>query len=79
MKALEFDSQVANHDQIRVPPDVAAQIPEGSVVRVILLVGASADTGDDEGWRQLSLDRFSAAYSDEDAVYEKLDHGPSLR
>lgn len=75
MKALEFDGQVANHDLIRVPPDVADQIPEGSAVRVILLL----DTGEDEGWRQLGLDRFSAAYSEEDAVYEKLDRGPSLR
>ena len=75
MKALEFDGQVANHDQIRVPPDVAEQIPEGSVVRVILLL----DTGEDESWRQASLDRFSAAYSEEDAVYEKLDHGSAPR
>ena len=59
------------HPQIRVPPDVAEQIPEGSVVRVIILLGA----GEDESWRQASLDRFSAAYSEEDAVYEKLDHG----
>ena len=31
--------------------------------------------GEDEGWRQLSLGRFSAAYSEEDAVYEKLNEG----
>ena len=75
MKALEFDGQIANHDQIRVPSHVADQIPEGSVVRVILLLA----TGEDEGWRQLSLDQFSAAYSEEDAVYEKLDYAPPLR
>ena len=75
MKALEFDGQVANHDQIRVPPDVAEQIPEGSTVRVIILV----DTREEESWRQASLDRFSAAYSEEDAVYEKLDDGPAPR
>ena len=40
-------------------------------MRVIILLGA----GEDESWRQASLDRFSAAYSEEDAVYEKLDHG----
>jgi hypothetical protein len=68
MKALEFDTQVANHDQIRVPPDVAARIPEGSSLRVIILLDAG-DT-DAEGWQQLSLDRFSAAYSEEDAVYD---------
>ncbi len=75
MKALEFDGQVANHGQILVPPDVADQIPDGSVVRVIILL----DSGEDEGWRQLSLDRFSAAYSEEDSIYEELNEGPELR
>jgi len=76
MKALEFDGRVANHDQIHVPPDVADQIPEGSVVRVILLLDSGKD---DDGWRRLSLDGFSAAYSEEDAVCEKLDDGPARR
>jgi len=75
MKTLEFNGRVANHDQIRIPPDVAEQIPEGSVVRVIIRL----DAPEDESWRQASLDRFSAAYSEEDAVYEKLDHGPAPR
>jgi hypothetical protein len=38
IEALEFDGQVANHDLIRVPPDVAEQIPEGPVVHVIILL-----------------------------------------
>jgi hypothetical protein len=45
---------------------------------VILLLDAG-DSGDAEGWRKLSLDRFSAAYAEEDAVYEKLDDGPPVR
>jgi hypothetical protein len=75
MKALEFDGRVADNGQIRIPPSVADQIPEGSAVRVILLL----DAGEDDAWRQLSLERFSAAYSEEDAVYESLDDGSSLR
>jgi len=71
MKTLEFDAQLASHDQIRVPAEVVDQIPEGAVLRVILLL----DGGEDEGWRQLSLDRFAAAYSEEDAVYEELEYG----
>jgi hypothetical protein len=54
MKALEFDTQLANHDQIRVPAELADQI-------------------------QLSLDRFAAAYSEEDAVYEKMEYGLPVR
>jgi hypothetical protein len=78
MKALEFDTRAANRDHIRVPPDVADQIPEGPTLRVILLL----DTGHKdhaEGWRRPSLDRFAAAYSEEDAVYEKLDDGSAVR
>ncbi len=75
MKALEFEIQHGSEDQIQLPPDVARQIPEGSAVRVILLI----DVGEDESWRQLSLERFSAAYCEEDAVYEKLIDGPPSR
>jgi hypothetical protein len=54
-------------DQIELPPEVAQQIPEGSPVRVILLF----DSGEDESWRQLSLERFAGAYCEGDSVYEK--------
>jgi len=73
MKALEFESRLTNKDQIRLPPEVAQQISEGSTVRVILLF----DSGEDESWRRLSSLRFAAAYSEEDAVYESLIDGPS--
>ena len=43
MKALEFAGQVAIDGQIRIPPDLADQIPEGTIVRVILLIDASED------------------------------------
>ena len=72
MKALEFESRMANKDQIELPPEVAQQIPEGSSVRVILLI----DSGEDESWCRLSLERFAAAYCEEDSVYEKLIHKP---
>jgi hypothetical protein len=75
MKAPEFESRVANQHRIEVPPEVARQIPGGSAVRVILLF----DSGEDEGWRQLSLERFAAAYCEEDSVYEKLIDGPESR
>ena len=75
MKALEFEGRLANTNQIQLPPDVARQIPEGSDVRVILLFGAN----EDEDWRQLSLQRFSAAYAEEDAGYERLLDGPPTR
>jgi hypothetical protein len=75
MRALEFDGQIANHDHIRVPPEVASQIPEGSTVRVVLLL----DACEDESWKRMGLDRFSAAYSEEDTVYEQLGDEPAVR
>jgi len=75
MKALEFESRVANKDRIELPPEVAEQIPEGSSIRVILLF----EPGEDESWRQLGLERFAAAYCEEDSVYEKLIDGPAVR
>jgi hypothetical protein len=75
VKALEFDTELAGRNQISVPPHVAEQIPDGSLLRVILLL----ESGEDEAWKQLTLDRFSAAYSEEDAVYEKLNHDAPLR
>ena len=67
MKAFEFDSRLAKNE-IQIPPDLASQIPEGTEVRVILLLR----TGEDETWRQQSLDSISVAYADEDAIYESL-------
>ena len=68
MKAIEFESELTSNDRILIPPDVARQLPSGSHVRVILLL----DAGEAEDWRNLSLQRFAAAYAPEDSVYEKL-------
>lgn len=77
MKVLEFEGRLTQKDQIQLPLDVAQQIPEGSAVRVILLL--DSNQSDDERWRQLTLERFSAAYAEEDSVYESLIHGPASR
>jgi hypothetical protein len=44
---------------------------DGRVAEYGLLV----DTGQDDIWRQLGRDRFSAAYSEEDSVHEQLIDG----
>ena len=75
MKAVEFESRVAESDQIPVPGEIARQIPAGSNVRVILLWG----DGEHDDWRDLSRERFAAAYAPEDSVYEKLIDEPPSR
>ncbi len=74
METYEFDSRLAKNE-IPIPPEVASRIPEGAEVRVILLLR----TGEDEAWRQSSLDRFADAYVDDDAIYESLIDGPLQR
>ena len=74
MKAFEFDSRF-NKNEIRIPPDLVGQIPEGSQARVILLIQGDEDAG----WRQQGLATFAAAYADEDAVHESSIDEPLTR
>jgi hypothetical protein len=54
MKAFEFDSRLGKNE-IPLPADLASQIPEGSEVRVILLLRSS----EDDAWIQQSLNFFA--------------------
>jgi hypothetical protein len=69
MKAVEFESTVAPGGQIALPPEVANEIPPGEQLRVVVMW----DAGDsDLAWRTAGRQRFEAAYSPEDAIYEQL-------
>ena len=74
MKAVEFETKLVGRDSIRIPSDVAGDLPGDSTVRVILLL----ETGDMD-WKTLSAARFAAAYAPEDDVYEELLDGPPAR
>lgn len=75
MKAFEFDSQVAKNE-IPIPADLAAQIPEGTPLRVILLVRGEEQ---EEAWHSASVEGFSSAYAPEDSIYESLVDEPGSR
>jgi hypothetical protein len=75
MKAVEFEGELASGGNIRIPPEVACELPAGSHVRVILLW----EGNEEEDWRRNSLERFAAAYAPEDSVYEQLIHEPPSR
>ena len=64
---------MANKNRIELPPEAAHQIPECAAVIPLI------DTGDDEDCRGLGLERFAAAYCEEDSIYEKLIDGPVTR
>lgn len=76
MKAVEFESTVAPGGQISLPPEVAREIPPGEQLRVVVMWEA----GDlDLAWRTAGRQRFEAAYSPEDAVYERLIDDSAIR
>jgi hypothetical protein len=72
MKAVEFLTRVDVNNSLDVPPDVAAQLPRGQEVRVIVLV---PEPEEDQEWSRLAADRFLAGYDDSDAIYDRLPSG----
>ena len=72
MKALEFPSELGPDQTLRVPPGVAAQIPHGQTVRVLVLIG---DDAEEAAWEQLAATEMGQGYADSDAVYDKLSGG----
>jgi len=73
---VEFESKVEPGGQISLPPEVAKEIPAGEQLRVVLMWEPS---GVDPVWRAAGRQRFEAAYSPEDAVYEQLLDDTSIR
>ena len=72
VKVVEFQSTLAPGGGLEVPEEIASEIPAGEQVRVLVMWDAADPDGD---WRSAGRRTFEAAYSPEDAVYEKLmDH-----
>jgi hypothetical protein len=69
MNAVEFESTISQDGQIALPPEVAAEIPVGEQLRVVVMWESSSL---DSEWRTAGRRRFEAAYCPEDAVYEQL-------
>jgi len=69
MKIVEFETTRTDNGQIAIPAEIASQLPKGEPVRVVLQWGEQDDESD---WLANARARFEAAYSPEDAVYERL-------
>lgn len=76
MKIADFKSELSPSGQIAVPPEIAAQVPPGETIQVVLRWGISED---DTAWRAAGRRQFEAAYAADDSVYESLIHDPSTR
>jgi hypothetical protein len=71
-RALEFQAQVGADHTLRLPPEVAAQIPTDRPVRVLLLVDDGNDEAAEEAaWRQYALERFFDGEEEFDGLYDK--------
>ncbi len=71
----DFKGRLTPNGQIAVPPDVAALVPPGEQIQVVLQWGTS---GDDSDWRAAGRRRFEAAYDAGDSIYKSLIH-PAAR
>jgi hypothetical protein len=72
MKALEFEAQLNPDQTLSVPQAVAAQIPQGERVRVLVLV---SEPTEDEAWQRLTTEQFFKGYAESDAIYDQLPGG----
>lgn len=52
-----------------MPSELAAQIPPGQLVRVLLLIPESAEERD---WEQFTAEEFLKGYAESDAIYDPL-------
>jgi hypothetical protein len=76
MKTAGFKGEPTPTGQIAVPPDIAALVPPGQQIEVVLQWGAQDD---DAVWRAAGRRRFEAAYTADDAIYESLIHDTQTR
>ena len=76
MKAVEFEGTITEAGQISLPPEVAAEIPAGEHLRVVVLWDSS---GPNSAWREAGRRSFEAAYGPDDNIYERLLNDPSTR
>ena len=76
MKTADFRGKLTPNGQIAVPPEIAALVPPGEQVQVVLQWGIAEE---DAAWRAAGRHRFEAAYAADDSIYESLIHDTSTR
>ncbi len=69
MKTLEFNATLDTQSNLRVPEELAAQIPASESVRVIVLLPEDQESRD---WNRLTTEQFLAGYRESDSIYDSL-------
>ena len=69
MKALEFEATLSEGATLKVPENLAGQIPREEAVRVIVLLPEHAE---DEDWQRLASEQLLSGYSESDSIYDAV-------
>lgn len=69
MKALEFETTLSADANLKVPENLAGQIPREEAVRVIVLLPEHAE---DEDWQRLASEQLLSGYSESDSIYDAV-------
>ena len=69
MKALEFETKLSGDANLKVPEDLAGQIPREEAVRVIVLLPEGVE---DKDWQRLVTDQLFSGYSESDSIYDAV-------
>ena len=72
MKTLEFQATLGADRSLKVPIEIASQIPGQGCVRVIVIV---PDDDEDQEWSQLTVQQFLDGYAPGDSIYDELPAG----
>ena len=66
MKALEFETTISEGATLKVPENLAGQIPKEEAVRVIVLLPENDD------WQRLSGEQLLSGCSEGDSIYDAV-------
>ncbi|HRY50574.1 MAG TPA: hypothetical protein P5186_21190 [Candidatus Paceibacterota bacterium] len=69
MNAVEFTTELSDSGILRIPSEVAAQLPKAGKARVIVLTDGQTE---DTEWRQGAYAQFLREDPPEDAIYDSL-------
>ena len=69
MNAVEFTTELSGNSVLNIPLEIAARLPHGGRVRVIVLI---EDGPDDPAWRDFGYRQFLREDPPEDAIYDSL-------
>jgi hypothetical protein len=73
MKAIEFQTKITSDGKIDVPGSFFKELKRKQVVRVIVLIGETTESSNEEQlWTRLTEEQFIAGYGDADAIYDQV-------